>query len=238
MIETAFVFDKDGSIIHWHLPPGRTGGSLPDSRDLWSVMWENRQILGGVAHTHPWSGQPWPSMTDVTTFSACERALGRRLIWPIITFDRIECFRWRKSVRGMDGVYERMAIDSDDYPLLSKTDVEKLRRLSGKEAHKADDKPLDAPFEPDWTSPPGETIQELLHENEWSHFDLAIALELDPSKVEPLMKGMLPINEALAQALAQNLGGSKQFWLNREKQYRHDLARIAAMEEGEDRCRE
>jgi plasmid maintenance system antidote protein VapI len=227
MIETAFVFDKDGSIIHWHLPPGRTGGSLPDSRGLWDIMWENREILGGVAHTHPWSGQPWPSMTDVTTFSACERALGRRLIWPIITFDRIECFRWRKSVRGMDGAYDLMEPESENYPRLSQEDIEQLRVLSGKEAHKADDKPLDAPFEPDWTSSPGETIQELLDENAWSHLDLAMALELDPSKIGPLLSGMLPINEALAQALADSVGGSRQFWLNREKQYRCDLARLA-----------
>jgi len=234
MIEAAFVFDKDGKIIHWHLPAGRTGGSLPDSRDLWEVMWENREILGGVAHTHPWSGQPWPSGTDVTTFSACERALGRRLVWPIITFDRIECFRWRKPTRDEDGGYEYMSKDSPDYPRLSEDDVEKLRVLSGKETHKADDKPLDAPFEPDWASPPGETIEELLGERGMSPLTLATHLGLDLYGINSLMKGLLPINGKLAEQLEKVLGGSRQFWLNREKQYRCDLARLARQTEGED----
>ena len=52
MIETAAVFDLKGNVIHWHLPLGRSGGWLPDSRDLWTILWNNRENLGGVAHTH------------------------------------------------------------------------------------------------------------------------------------------------------------------------------------------
>lgn len=94
MIEAGLVFDKHGCLIHWHLPEGRTGGSLPDSRTLWDVLWTNRDLLGGVAHTHPWNGSAGPSSTDVTTFAAVEKGLGQRLVWPIVTFTEVGYYEW------------------------------------------------------------------------------------------------------------------------------------------------
>jgi len=126
MIEAAFVFDKEGKVIHWHLPIGRTVGSIPDSRDLWSVLWENRKNLGGVAHTHPWNGCPEPSGTDLTTFAACEDALGIRLVWPIVTFDQVKCFAFQGPNRYNYNVVER-------FPELHDNDLDELRRLSGKQ---------------------------------------------------------------------------------------------------------
>lgn len=96
-MEAAVVLDRDWHPIHFHAPAGRTGGSLPDSRDLWSVLWEHRARLLGVAHSHPGGGVPSPSFTDVTTFSAVERALGVRLVWPIVTIDAVRAFTWRGS---------------------------------------------------------------------------------------------------------------------------------------------
>lgn len=97
MIETAVVFDKEGHLIHWHEPHGRTGGSLPDSRSLWDVLWENRENLGGVAHTHPWKGSPDPSSTDLSTFAAVEASLGQRLVWPIVTMSHTATFIWQND---------------------------------------------------------------------------------------------------------------------------------------------
>lgn len=94
MIETALVFDLNGETIAMHCPPGSTAGSIPDSHDLWSILWENRKRLGGVAHLHPWDGPAWCSQTDVTTFAACEAALGRRLVWPVLTFTDEGHFMW------------------------------------------------------------------------------------------------------------------------------------------------
>ena len=94
MIETALVFDDRGLVIRFHLPLGRTSTYIPDSRDLWKVMWKYREILGGVAHVHPWDGLGGPSETDVTTFAACEAGLGKRLIWPIVTFTHITFCVW------------------------------------------------------------------------------------------------------------------------------------------------
>jgi len=92
MMETAMVFDEDGRPIFWHEPPGRSGGYLPDSRSLWDVLWENRARLGGVAHTHPWDGQAYPSGTDVTTFAAVEAGLGKKLLWPVVTFTEVRYY--------------------------------------------------------------------------------------------------------------------------------------------------
>lgn len=95
MIETGVVVTGSGA-VHWHLPEGRTGGSLPDSRKLWDVLWELRkEEFLGFAHSHPGSGVPGPSMTDITTFSGVEIGLGRRLDWWITSSDRVIVLNWQ-----------------------------------------------------------------------------------------------------------------------------------------------
>lgn len=83
-----------GRPVFWHLPAGRTSGSLPDSRELWDVLWEHRDMLDGFAHSHPGSGWPSPSQTDVTTFLAIERALGKRLKWWITSRTNTVLLTW------------------------------------------------------------------------------------------------------------------------------------------------
>lgn len=104
MRETGVVVDKNGQPIFWHIPGDRTTVALPDNRTLWDVLWDNRLIVQGVAHTHPGSGVPGPSFTDVTTFAAIESSLGRRLDWWIASDDNIIVARWvgpdRLSYRG------------------------------------------------------------------------------------------------------------------------------------------
>lgn len=81
MMEVGVVLDQNNEPLFWHLPENRTGGALPDSRGLWEVFWENRDVISGFAHSHPGSGVPGPSYEDVTTFAAVEAALGVRLYW-------------------------------------------------------------------------------------------------------------------------------------------------------------
>lgn len=103
-IEAGVVVGLDGEPLYWHLPPGRDGAALPDSRDLWEVFWEHRAVLRGFAHSHPGDGVPGPSYTDVTTFAAVEAGLGKRLEWYIISANRLVVIRWtgpdRLSYRG------------------------------------------------------------------------------------------------------------------------------------------
>lgn len=93
MLEVAMVFDLGGAVIHWHEPPGRSRTFIPDSRDLWDILWAHRSRLGGVAHTHPWSGEALPSGIDLSTFEAVDRGIGRHLYWHIETLTNGNTFR-------------------------------------------------------------------------------------------------------------------------------------------------
>lgn len=99
MIEAGMiiVFGQQGTIDAIpHLPAGRTGGSLPDSSDLWGKLWYYHQAgtLLGFAHSHPGAGILGPSWTDLTTFAAIEVGLGRRLDWWITSSDSIVRIVW------------------------------------------------------------------------------------------------------------------------------------------------
>lgn len=124
MMEAGLVFDKHGGLIHWHLPPDRSAGALPDSRTLWDILWDNREILGGVAHTHPWSGAAGPSGTDLTTFAAVEKGLGQKLVWPVVTFTEVGYFEWVGPDRLNYAVLERRRFR------IKRDLIEELRDLS------------------------------------------------------------------------------------------------------------
>jgi hypothetical protein len=124
MMEVGVVVSLDGEPLHWHLPPGRSGASLPDARDLWDVLWEHREHLAGVAHSHPGSGRPGPSREDVTTFAAIEAALGRRLSWWITSQDRVIELRWVGPEKHKYGWRE---VQADQEPCRW---INELRRLS------------------------------------------------------------------------------------------------------------
>jgi len=80
-------------------------------------------------------------------------------------------------------------------------------------------------FDPDWVSPPGDTIADVLTELNWSQSELATHLEVSLSAIEQLIKGELIIDNKLASNLAKVLGGTKKFWLTRESQYRKKLSK-------------
>lgn len=122
MIETALVFDRSGETLYWHLPPGRSRVSLPDSRALWEVLWNARAELGGVAHTHPGGGPALPSAIDLGTFAACEAGLGKRLVWVIATRDQEAHLGWTGPGR-LD--YREVT------PSLEIKELARLRELSG-----------------------------------------------------------------------------------------------------------
>lgn len=79
-------------------------------------------------------------------------------------------------------------------------------------------------FTPDWISPPGETIAELIEEREWTQLDLANRLGYSKKHVNQLICGKAPITAETATKLESVLGSSVSFWLRREAQYRAKLA--------------
>ncbi len=60
--------------------------AIPDSKDRWNAIWENREDLTEVVHTHP-GGLLRFSSEDLTTMEAVEAALGKPLRWSIVTED-------------------------------------------------------------------------------------------------------------------------------------------------------
>ena len=80
-----------------------------------------------------------------------------------------------------------------------------------------------ASFTPDWFSPPGDTILDLVNERGWLHSELASRLGCTTEDVSLLIHGKAPITEDTAQRLEKALGGSTRFWLTREAQYRAHL---------------
>lgn len=87
-----------------------------------------------------------------------------------------------------------------------------------------------APFAPDWVSPPGDTILDLLEERDWTQQQLADRLGYSLKHVNQLIKGKVPLTDEAAARLQNVLGASVGFWLSREAQYRERLAVLDAAE--------
>lgn len=87
-----------------------------------------------------------------------------------------------------------------------------------------------APFAPDWVSPPGDTILDLLEERSWTQQQLADRLGYSPKHVNQLIKSKVPLTEDAAIRLQNVLGASVGFWLTREAQYRERVAVLDAAE--------
>ncbi len=79
-------------------------------------------------------------------------------------------------------------------------------------------------FSPDWISPPGETIADLLEEHDWSQVELARRTGYTAKHISLLIDGKAPISEDTALRLERVLGGKAGFWLKREALYREQLA--------------
>jgi HTH-type transcriptional regulator / antitoxin HigA len=80
-------------------------------------------------------------------------------------------------------------------------------------------------FTPDWISPPGDTVADLLEERDWTQAQLAERLGYTPKHVSQLITGKASISEQTALKLERVLGSTAAFWLNREAQYRARLAK-------------
>jgi HTH-type transcriptional regulator / antitoxin HigA len=77
-----------------------------------------------------------------------------------------------------------------------------------------------ARFQPDWASPPGETIRDLMEEQGWTISELAARLDYSQKHAARLLAGEAAVTHATAGRLEKALGGNKRFWLTRETQYR------------------
>lgn len=77
-------------------------------------------------------------------------------------------------------------------------------------------------FSPAWASPPGDTVRRLSANKSLRAPDLARALDISSEELSKLLSGALPITASRAKGLANVVGGSERFWLEREQQYRRN----------------
>ena len=89
---------------------------------------------------------------------------------------------------------------------------------------------LAAPFAPDWVSPPGDTLLDILEERDWTQAELAQRLGYSEKHVNQLIKGKVPLTEDAAIRLERVVGSTVGFWLAREAKFRERCARLAAAE--------
>lgn len=85
-------------------------------------------------------------------------------------------------------------------------------------------------FQPNWTSPPGQTILDILTEKQLSIGLFAKKIKQSSTYTQGLLQGYEVITADVAKMLEGILGGTSDFWLTRELQYREDLERINKFE--------
>lgn len=89
---------------------------------------------------------------------------------------------------------------------------------------------LAAPYQPDWVSPPGDTLLDIIEERDWTQSELAQRLGYTTKHVNQLIKGKVPLTEDAAIRLERVVGSTVGFWLAREAKYREHCARLQAAE--------
>lgn len=87
---------------------------------------------------------------------------------------------------------------------------------------------LSAPFDPDWVSPPGDTILDLIEERGWTQAELAKRLGYTEKHISLLVNGKAPLTDEAALRFERVLGSTAGFWLAREAKYREHCARLEA----------
>ncbi len=90
--------------------------------------------------------------------------------------------------------------------------------------------PATTQFSPDFISPPGETLQDLLDERSMTQAELAERMGRPVKTVNEIVKGKAAITPETSLQLERVLAVPSSFWLIREQKYRERLARAKESE--------
>lgn len=80
-------------------------------------------------------------------------------------------------------------------------------------------------FDPDYVSPPGATLKEIIDDRGISLDDLAEQSGLSCADVAGVLDGKTAITVVIAKGLARALGVPASFWLRREEVYQKGIKR-------------
>lgn len=86
-------------------------------------------------------------------------------------------------------------------------------------------------YQPDYATPPGWTLQEVLDERSMSQADLARRTGLSPKLISQIVNGLAPITAGTAVRLERAAGVPARLWINLESRYREHQVRLADEEE-------
>ena len=79
-------------------------------------------------------------------------------------------------------------------------------------------------YTPDWVSPSGETIADILRERKITKTEFANHMGLPKTTINQLIKGKVEITLRIAYKIELALGvPSARFWIERERLYRESL---------------
>ncbi|WP_339616904.1 ImmA/IrrE family metallo-endopeptidase [uncultured Gilvimarinus sp.] len=81
-------------------------------------------------------------------------------------------------------------------------------------------------FSPDWVSPPGSTLNDLIELEGKSLSQFANSMQLGFYELNKIIKGKVSIDLDLASKLEEHTGTSAKFWLEREKNYRNSIKKM------------
>jgi plasmid maintenance system antidote protein VapI len=74
-------------------------------------------------------------------------------------------------------------------------------------------------FSPDWVSPPGDTIKDILAERNMSESEFSALIGLSGEETNNLLSGNAMITIAMARKLERVFGASVEFWMARDYRY-------------------
>jgi hypothetical protein len=84
MHEVCFLIGKGGAVL-WS-DAGSNAVALPDSRTRWEAIWDSRDVLEEIAHSHP-IGPLAFSNEDETTMEALTSALAQKILFSVVAPD-------------------------------------------------------------------------------------------------------------------------------------------------------
>ncbi|MEW8232257.1 MAG: ImmA/IrrE family metallo-endopeptidase [Candidatus Thiodiazotropha endolucinida] len=89
-------------------------------------------------------------------------------------------------------------------------------------------------FQPDWVSPPGDTIAKILVEKKISIKQFSNIMEMSITDINQLISGKKKIDNEIAQKLETSIGSSPSFWIKRDLQYWEDAGRKEMLDQETD----
>jgi len=81
-------------------------------------------------------------------------------------------------------------------------------------------------YNPDWVSPPGDTIVDITEERGLSLEGLAVSLGMVKKDFTQLIRGEAPITLEIASKLEQIFGVSAEFWIRLEANYQNRVENL------------